>query len=203
MRDLKRIRFVAENYAALQGLKFVPIGLLFYFVAFRDSGFSWAPSMLQPGNQTLTLPLFALMIALYWLVGVYYRRSFGRVASVQSTDRAMLGGVVGVICVFAVYFLAAWVDAYLEPPVSFVMLAVGALLVAQWWVTGRFRSHYLVVTAVVAGIGLLPLFGVLEVTALSGTVGSGIIVGTALITVGILDHLFLVRSMGTLPAEEG
>ena len=38
MEDLKRVRYVAENFRTLQGLKMVPLGLVLLVMAAGDAG---------------------------------------------------------------------------------------------------------------------------------------------------------------------
>ena len=65
----------------------------------------------------------------------------------------------------------------------------------------RFAAHYLVMGEVIAGCGLLPLFGVLSADPREVTYLLPLLAGMYLIVGGVLDHLLLVRTMKSWPEE--
>jgi hypothetical protein len=97
--------------------------------------------------------------------------------------------------------LPLFVRVLLNPrwlPASLTGLVLAVFLFATWWITGRFRSHYLVMGALLAGVSLLPLFG-----ALPGDdpYVPPIVISLTFIVGGVIDHLLLVRSLKPLPKE--
>ncbi len=195
MQDLTRVREITRNYQSLQGLRLVPLGLFFVLLAAGAFG--------PAGNCTFSLPALGASVLLYVLIGVYYRRTFGRVQQ-EWGAREWLGAILGSLLLIAVWVGATSVDAFLRPPFSTLGLALAALLVGHWYITGRFLTHYLVMAAVLAGASLLPLLGVpLQTFGFPATNSAfnSMLFGFMFIVGGFLDHLVLIRNLKPLPEE--
>ncbi len=201
MSDLNKTRFLAANYANLQGLHAVPLGLLLLIVVL------WANT--QTGRAAnLTLPLLAAAILLALAVGIqrYYNTRFGKVKSTPRQKRLELllslgGGLVGLGA-----FLA---DIRLRLPFSCIGLVFAAAFVVEYWrmqqaAPGRYLLPNTVVYTVLMSIAsLLPLFGLAGWWEWFGLRGQlyGILTVAALIILvaGLWGHWYFVRQ---LPAEE-
>ncbi|MGB3632652.1 MAG: hypothetical protein WA982_01285, partial [Rubrobacteraceae bacterium] len=111
MENLKKVRYITKNYEQLQGLRQVPVGIFSLSVALSHSGlWSWY-TMWEP---IPTLLVLALTIGLYTLIGVHYRKKFGRVQSAPHSDWDRARGIILVLA-----FVGAFaVDLSFEPPVS-------------------------------------------------------------------------------------
>jgi len=193
-QDLKRVQYITANYASLQGLKMVPLGLWLCLGAARS--FGWLPW------YTPILSLLALCLActLWLLISFWYTRAFGRVRSTTQRARQVLWtGIMIVIVSFPWLLISGFVDAALQPPVGVVGLTAAALLVL-WWSVGRLQKHYVVVAVLIAIVSLLPLLGIISKDKLFGGLLSATF-GTLLIISGVLDHLQLVRNLGASPKE--
>jgi hypothetical protein len=198
VQDLKRVQFVTANYASLQGLKMVPLGLWLCLGAARS--FGWMPW------YTPIASLLALCVAggLWLLVGRWYARDFGRVRPTAQRARQVLWtGILVVLVSFPWLLILSFVDAALEPPLSTVGLAAAALLLLWLWRSAPpLPNHYVVAAALIATVSLLPLLGIMSRSQSFGGV-LGATLGTSLIAIGVLDHRQLVRYLGALPQEVG
>ncbi len=200
MQNLERVRTITRNYAELQGLRMVAFGLWFILFAVGALG--------RHGDMTYAFPALLVVLALYWAIGEYYHRTWGRVAPRRGPrDWAIM-------CISAAVVLAAWVltsliqDRY-HLPLSLFGLVLAALQLLYWWWEGRFRSHYLWISGILVLVSLLPLTGVqfppsapynmidkYNIDSLSVT-----ILGIDFILGGLFDHLLLVRSLKTISED--
>ena len=190
MPDLKRIRFVATNYAYLQGLKFVPLGVGVLLIV------GW----MQIGGRALAVPIaigIVVMTAI-WLTERYYERAVGRtrasLAYRLSDGGLALGGG-------ALALAALWVDVYLRPPVSLLGLTCAVVILCDyvrmnWLAGGRFRSYALVMAVLVAVTSLLPLLGLRMWYTLFAVLAA---MGVAAIVLGLLDHRLPMQAMRPAP----
>ena len=185
-----RLRFLTENYTQLQGLRLIPIGLMFVGL-----GLFW-----NPGVSKLTLSVIvAVALAGVVLIGRYYSRRFGRVRR-RWSSHLRDGVVVGLF--LAAFFGGVWLDRHLVVPVSVSSLAVAGLFYYIHGCSGGHRRHYAVLAWCFVVLGLVPLSGLIESSRIfaGGSLGFWIM-GAAYLLIGTLDHLLLVRSLG--PAQAG
>ena len=197
MQDLKRVRYVTANYASLQGLKMVPLGLWLWLGA--AGGFGWWPwyKRWRPVSGLLAL---CVACVLWLLVGFYYTRTFGRVQPTpQRTRHMLLIGVMVLVVGCPWLLISGFIDAAMQPPVSVLGLTV-AVLLALWCSTGNLQKHYLIAVVLIAGVSFLPLLDIISRDRLFGGVFSAI-VGSVLIVGGITDHLLLLRNLKPLLEE--
>lgn len=186
--DTTRIRqatAVAREYDALQGLTYVALG----------GGFLFAAATGQPAIW------IALGAAFGALAAGWYHRRYGFVRPrPDRASRLLVGSVVAILLILAGYVLDQW----LRPPVSFSLLAIVVVLGGGQWLMLR-------------RVGLTPVhwivYALLVVAAFGPIVGWGVgglftpyvlvVTGLALLVVGVVDHLRLVRLLGPLPEETG
>lgn len=193
MEKLEKIRYVTANFDHLKGLNMALIGV------FTASTGAWTNS--RQGDLSLLLVLLVVLVPVKLLVDRYYRRVFGRVS--RSLKDRRREAVISVL--FGLLGLAAFAADTTEVlPFS----AVGILfaLAFGWeyfWANRtyaeKYRTHYLAFAAITALISLLPLLGL---GALWDTLGFSspifgvmTIIGLLMIAAGLLDHIFLVRSL--------
>lgn len=185
MDNLARIRYITRNLDSLQGLRMVPFGL--FLLA---AGFGWLGDQ---GDFTLSLPAFVLTLFLYWLLGRYYARKFGRVKPLRAE---LVKNTLLSLAVILLMWVASWLDYWLNPPVSIFGLTLAVLLFAWWWLDEqRIRFHYALMAGLVALISLLPLIGIGEGWQIIEPMGSlfHLLIGGIVLIGGILDHLILVN----------
>src|SRR5688500_4530199 len=94
MIDPARVRYLVEHYPRLQGLRLVPLGLLFVGVAlWHDGQLTWLPGSTGDGAARWFLGGLILAIAASYGVAAYYRSQFGSIqlGPFQSGGLRMLG----------------------------------------------------------------------------------------------------------------
>lgn len=214
---LRRIQLVTRYYDWLQGLRFLPLGLLLLGMA------GWA--MAQPGDSARP-PRVGLAVLgaamgvgflLYAVVGAYYRRRFGDVrpsaATKQTRRRMVLTFALAALVVAQVLVLVRGRGS--GPAMgATVGLALGAAsLWAYWAWMGRFVRHYppvagaMLLAAGLHQLGLNPLCALLH----AGTASPDwrcdmatfhLVWGLAIVVMSVLDHRLLVRTLRPPRGEE-
>jgi hypothetical protein len=185
MQDLRRVRYVTENYFNLQGLRWMFWGILCLLVAAEDAGI--IPTLL------LFLVGIPLGLALFWWSGVYYTQHYGRVQQPANLDVELYR--IGTILAGAL--TSFLVDRTLQPPIWIAPLVVAAGWIVMLVRLGRpYRWHYLAAALVVVAIDVaLPLL----VPPDSPFMRPGFVlwatIGLSLVITGLFDHLFLVRNL--------
>lgn len=185
MDNLARVRYITRNFDALQGLKMVPFGLFFLTM-----GAGWLG---EQGDLSLSLPAFVLTLLVYWLIGRYYTRNFGRVNSERSN---LVNNFILPLAVILILWVAAAVDYWMPLPVSIFGLTLAVILFVWWWLQEqRTRIHYAVMAGLIALISLAPLGGIQEGWSIIQQPGTifYLLVGAIFVIGGILDHLILVN----------
>jgi hypothetical protein len=191
---LARTRLVTRHYHQLQGLRQIPVGLLFLTLAVDRAG--WWPlfSVWQPISGIL---VFGLAIVGIWLAGRYYDQRIGRV-----THRSSMISKVAFVAWLALFLAAQWVEALWQWPVSASMLVFALMYGVGYWVTGRALHQYLAAACLLVIISLLPLTGLLTNSQLylfGPESAPGVaLVGLIMILVGLVDHWWLIRSLQSL-----
>ena len=194
--NLSQIRFFAENYSRLQGLRMVPYGMLMVFISV------WAVYNHGP-NADLSAPILAAIGAalLYWLIDRYYGRVYGRV---KPTAQRKIREYTTSVAVGVVALLAFWLDVTFELPVSFIGLIFSATLFGDFWratksVRGKALAFYpenALAALLILIISILPLFGISwwQYFGLESQVVSVVIVnGIIMILAGSWGHLRILR----------
>lgn len=218
--QLQRIRFVTTYYDWLQGLRFVPFGLvLLGFAAWmalpRAQGVGTHEHMAVA--MVWTMGGLLLATVLYPLVGVYYRRRFGVVRRSSRTQVRMHKALVMSTLVGLVAGVLAVVirrTAHLgEMPLSSFLFCSALSLVWYWHWSGRVARHYLGVAtgfallAVLHAVGASPVYALLQALPFT-THDEGMAVtltgswGLAVVVMGVLDHRLLARTLGHEPEAE-
>jgi flagellar biosynthesis protein FliQ len=220
-QQLQRIQFVTTYYGWLQGLRFVPFGLV--QLAFA----AWLALPPPEGTDAqgrygvgLLVMQGAMLLAtgLYALVGVYYRRRFGDVRVSASTRQRMhralgVSVVVGLVAGLLVAFIRKSTQLT-EPPLSAILVLSALSLVWYWHWSGRVARHYLGVAAGFALLALLhaveanPVYALLRALPFTTDTRAGGVTlagswGLAVVAMGVLDHRLLARTLGNEPEPEG
>ena len=189
--DLKRLQDVAENYSQLQGLRIIPFGLFFLANALLGQEMMEGPVLLM--TFTTALILFA------W-IGLYYKRTFGRV---RRRMRHHVRDGLAVTFFLAAIFLGVWAERRFGLPISTIWLAVCGLFLYLYFCSGGRRWHYLAVAAGSALLSLLPGLGLITRGDFfgPGKVLGNLALGVTYILVGMIDHVYLVKSFKPVPVE--
>ncbi|WP_375770618.1 hypothetical protein NR798_06895 [Archangium gephyra] len=219
---LQRIQFVTTYYPWLQGLRFVPFGVV--QLAFA----AWL-ALPQPegvdAKARLALGLLTLLggqllaTGLYAWVGRYYRQRFGEVQLTATTRQRMQRALVVSLGVgLLVGLLTALIrGSGLTPagevPLSWFLVVSALGMVWYWHWSGRVARHYLGVAAGFALLAVLhaveanPVYALLRTLPFtSDTRGAAVTLagtwGVAVLVMGVMDHRLLVRTLGHAPEPE-
>lgn len=200
MQDAERLRYVEDNQVRLQGLRYAPYGAMIVLMSLLNA-FVGSPESFFDFNLLRDGSLLGLMLAATLLsvrAGSRYERRFGRV--VRPGRRGSSVGRPGLVIL-----LVLALGMFLAPPVkedlggvgSSVLsglLLVSVVLLLPWSDRSRFTFHWPILTALGLLASLLPLLGVVPVP--NPALGP-LPVGLVLFIGSLLDHLLLVRSLGS------
>ncbi len=196
MQDPKTVRFITTNLCQLQGLRILPIGVYVILIVV------WTLQQVDH-RRTLEIPLiiFGLAALACWLIDRYYTRNFGRV---KQTRRLMWKEII-LMTLGAILGLAGfWVDTTFRLPFSMVGLVIVAGMFADyfrvnWRANWQDLWFYPALGLVILAINLLPLvLGTSFWPAMgirSALLGMLLVVGVAMILIGLLSHLYLKRNL--------
>jgi hypothetical protein len=194
--NLELIRYVTQNYASLQGLRVVPLGVWFLMFA---TGALGAPGALN----ALGIFLGVSAVVLWWWIGRYYQGAFGAVKVSKSSPLWLPGMIV----FWALFLLASWLDYTWRLPFSITWLLIGSVLIGCWSLpTYRRRVHYLVMGLLALGLSFAFTFVVgfsLDNDVHRQFLGNffNVFLGLMCIVGGSIDHLILMRAFKPLPGE--
>lgn len=196
-QQLQRVRKVTTNYRYMQGLVLVPIGLFFIGIGIwqlvgrpQPAGVDvnlWVPT-LYLGGLVLSFTVSALIM-------VYYRRAFGQVRPSFMNEAGERLAVIGLL---VGWIIAVNAQLHWQPSVNLFSLMLALMLFLIWWVTGRFRTHYVVMAGILLVLGVLPLvnpaYDVLRVSKADNPY-TFIVLGLIYLIGGLGDHFLLIRSL--------
>jgi hypothetical protein len=192
--DLAKLRFVTEHYAQLQGLRLLPVGLVFLgLAAWQSSQFQWMPAYDSDRGSRWFVGALVLAVIGAYVIGAFYRRQFG---SVQPR-RFRTGGpsllanatIVGLLVIF---------QSFVPAPVSLPMLYVALVLAYTGVVQHGLRKHYLFIAVACLLFASLPSF---DVSYQIGKVLLNLLIGVGLIVAGVGDHLVLRKTLRPVPRQ--
>ena len=158
---------------------------------------------------TLALLVGAVLIVGFFWIRRYYRNRYGRVRVVPRVfrRRRAYGGLVALAVMLVVGYLALFMyEIQNFEPYPFFFIGLGAMEVADRWPELRFRSHYFVLGSLMMFFGLVLLVLMLQGSRYSEALFLHLITSLfvlQLVVGGILDHLLLVRTMKSLPENDG
>ena len=188
MTELERLRTVAANYEAMQGLKLVPMALPVAYGgigAFVDGMNEWAALI---GFLATTAVAFVLA----YIAGRWYERRYGVVRPTREQRRRM---AVHTSIAAALVLAAALIDSWLRPPVSLFGLTGAVVLLAYWRTYIGLARHHLIAAGAIAAASFLGLF--IDRGAAWGILFLTFAVSYAV--VGLLDHRTLASTLAPAP----
>lgn len=209
VRSLEKVRYVTAHYDDLQGLVWVPFGVLISLVGLLAGlGFTLEAEtklvgdLLALGGGALILS----MILARFVIQGYYRRRYGRVLEIENAffRRYKTYLVVGFPLLAAVLALELAFLGRVGSLFGFVF-AVGAGEAASWWPDRHFRRHWLAGAAALSACGASGFaYELISGSTLSpGYYGFLLVpVGCCLTVCGVLDHALLTGTMRDVPEEE-
>ncbi len=187
MADVRVVRYVAEHYLHLQGLRLVPLGVPFVASAvWRTGWLAWWPAAQGRGAAVWFWSLFAGGIAASFLVRRWYAARFGMVALRPLASGAVSLGVFASGLLFTI-----WCQIVYQLAVSLPLLFVAAVLATIACQGLYLRLHYGIIGILSAIVALLRPLGV-SVDVCS--VALDALIGGGLIAAGIADHRVLCQA---------
>ncbi|HYO65760.1 MAG TPA: hypothetical protein VEU33_06725 [Archangium sp.] len=221
-QHLQRIQFVTTYYDWVQGLRFVPLGLV-------QLGFAaWLARPTPEGVDAKAHLGWGLLVMLggsllavgcYALLGAYYRRRFGEVRRSATTTQRMhkaigVSAVAGlVVGVLTAIIRKSTQTPSAEPPVLWILVVSALSLVWYWQWSGRVARHYLgvaggfAVLAVLHALDANPVYALLRTLPFTSEARAAAVTltgmwGLAVVVMGVLDHRLLARTLGHEPEPE-
>ena len=194
MPDLERVRFLAEHYRQLQGLKRLPIGL--FLILAGPIRLGWVPGQryVQPTSWPMVEAL-AVVFAVAWIIQQLYERRYGAVRPRQ-TEQGVEDFALGILW-FMVYLIVAAVDVR-HPgwPIYVSMLVFSAPMFYVARTQPSRAPHYVAGGLLIAALSLLPL--VAPGRSVVGWAIMDMTIGLAIVVTGLGDHRVWVRSVHEL-----
>lgn len=200
MQDAERSRYVEDNQVRLQGLRYAPYGAMIVLMCLlsastgRPEGF-FDVNLLRDGSL-LGLMLAATVLSVR--AGSWYERRFGRVVRPGRRGSSVRRPGLVILLVLA---LGVFLTPSAKEDLGGVglgvlsgLLLVSVVLLLPWSDRSRFTFHWPILTALGLLASLLPLLGVIPTTDPSL---APLPVGLVLFVGSLLDHLLLVRTLGS------
>ena len=197
---MDNIRFVTSNFTQLKGLQMAVIGLLLIGTTL------WS----DDHQGDLGLPILMLLAAgmLWLLTDRYYRSRFGKVRQKRSArQKEMISSVI-----FMFLGIGAFVLDTLETvPFSFLGIVFALGLLADYRrmnavTRQRYLGFYPWFSLALLIVSFLPLLGPDDLWQRLGfssaTTGVMTVVGVLVVLTGLLNHIFLLKSLPTLAEDD-
>jgi hypothetical protein len=185
--DRTQLESVAAEYPHLRGLFLLPLGII--VIASGLGNMEWGPF-----RELWTVPALYLLAALACLpIGRFYRQNYGRV---QISKRAQVRGAMGVVVGVLLIIGGSLMDYRLGLPIWGFLGAFAVLMLTSYVVSVGIKAHHKLIWGAVLVAAVLPVWGGMAPDAKSNL--GLVVVGLGVIVTGVLDHLLLVRSFGTV-----
>lgn len=199
--DHRRLKFVTENLAALQGLDIVALGAMLFFLELKD--------VLKDSWWLFFLTFAACAVVVRQMPSKYYERHFGRVeqkSKIPTSRREAVAGLVGILFLVVALIwgrrIEVWADAVLMGDQSGQIRWLASLM----WSAGLLRNtqkdspadprgpfFYICGLATSIGVCLYPKwYPEVMQSLIWKTLNAGCL-GLTLIAWGLRDHILLVH----------
>jgi hypothetical protein len=188
---IKRIRFITHAVGSWLGLRTLPVGVMYLYLAVQKLDL---PGFPRQGDLTLLCPLFLLLIFGFVGIELVYRRAIG---VVRLFPLSVTMWVVSVLCV--VLGISGWeIDTTLLLPIGLFALIMAMFSLFYGWMEKRPFQFVIGILLVIAGF--LPI--ILNKSSGDPIFGTTGFVVMSLIFLlfsvgGILDHLTIMNGLHT------
>jgi hypothetical protein len=191
--DRKTLESAAADNAYLRGLLAVPLALLMVLAALGN----WSAGPFR--HTWVFLVCVAVLGVAYLLISRYYNATFGRATpSPRQQQRQLVATAMSVLIMVGVSTVlrsrAPW---SLDLPVNPIATAFALVLLVSFAAGAGVKRHHAIILGVLAIAGLLPVWHGSD----PGNIGL-VMAGAAVLLIGILDHLMLVRTLGAVAPED-
>ena len=196
MNSINQTRFLAANYSSLQGLRVVPFGLLLLFVSLWANG--------QKGRASdLSLPLTLLVVLgiCYFAIDWYYQHFYGRVQRSPASLRTdyIIGTAAAILSLGAFILDSAERFPFSALGLVFAFFTLEEYIRMSVRYQSRYYYPYLLLSAILAVVSVLPLFGITTFWKALGIktplLGVSIVIAGIMILSGILAHIYFIRCL--------
>jgi hypothetical protein len=194
MTDPARVRYLINHYPQIQGLRLVPLGLLFLAIALWHQGqLSWLPGSANGGIRLWFLAAAAAAVLASYRIRVYYRDVFGAVALApyRSGGPRVLGVALVIFASLVLQDIFRW-------SLSLPLIVAAAWLAFVGVAEGGLRKHYL---GIAAACVLMANVAAADLSLRTQQVLFDLLLAGGLLVAGIGDHLVL-RKLLRAPARE-
>jgi hypothetical protein len=174
----ERLRFIAQNYETLQGLRFAPVSLGAVLVTLIGELDLFAPEI----RLIVMIAIAGLMFAGMALVSRYYRTQYG-----SFEPRLQPSAALVTLTIFLFGSIAF--DLFTDFPFALFPLATAAFSGWTWRRSGGLLPHYVIVAAIFAIVFALSFV----VPVLREVWVNMIVFNAVLLVCALLDHRVLVR----------
>jgi hypothetical protein len=186
--DVLRTRFVTARYPQLQGLRLLPLAIVFFASALWRAGAIALPvGHSQQAPEIWFAGGLAAAIGVSFVIRRWYNRTLGAIG-----QRAAHSGAIPIVATTGVAAAGTWLQVSRGWHLPLAAIIVGGALVAVGAREYRWRPHYVAAGAAVLIYAVLPASG-LPAHLLDATF-DGVIALTLLI-VGIGDHILLTNTL--------
>ena len=186
--DVLRTRFVTARYPQLQGLRLLPLAIVFFASALWRAGAIDLPAEQWPHTpQVWFSGGLAAAIATSFVIRRWYTRTLGAIG-----QRPVYSGAIPILATTGIAVLASWFQISRGWHVPLGAIVVGSVLLAVGLRGYRWRSHYVAAGAAVLIYALLAGSG-WAVHSLDA--GFDAVIGLTLLIVGIGDHILLTNTL--------
>jgi hypothetical protein len=186
--DIARLRYVTSRYPQLQGLRLVPLSLVFLASAVWRAGLLPLPGDNQPLVPELWF--FAALVTavlVSFVLRLWYTSRIGSVGQYGSRSAALPLFATAVAAGAAV-----WLQVMLQWRISLPAVTVGMALLAVGAAHYEFRRHYVAAAVVLFAFAVFPL-GAWGSKALSAALDGAI--GLSMLIAAVGDHRLVVRTL--------
>jgi hypothetical protein len=186
--DVLRTRFVTARYPQLQGLRLLPLAIVFFASALWRAGAIELPAeRSQHAPELWFAGGLAAAICASFVIRRWYNRTLGAIG-----QRAVHSGAIPIVATTGLAAAATWLQVTLGWHLPLAAIIVGGALAAIGAREYRWRRHY-----VAAGMALL-VYAVLPASGLPVHVLDAIfdgVIALTLLIVGIGDHVLLTNTL--------
>jgi hypothetical protein len=185
---LKRVWYVTSRYPQLQGLRLVPLALVFLLSACWRAGLLRLPGDHTPyGPEVWFSSGVAIAVMLSYLARAWYAKRVGAIG-----QRYVQNAAIPIIATCALVGAASAVQLALAWHVSLPTAAVGMVLLVIGVRHYGYRGHYVLAAALLTLVSVLPLMHVPQDVL---GVAFDATLGVTLLIAAVGDHLLLMTTL--------
>lgn len=187
MSDLTddQLRLIARYYVPLQGLKMIPLGIIFFMMALPDLGIKGFPNTFDP---VFACPAFTALIICWIFMARIYEKNLGHGKPLPLMSWKPLT-TFGIMVLMALAIIA---QTSLEARVDLLAVTLGLIFFAVGYTSKRWYYLGMGVVMILTGVSGMIIPG-LTITANTISLPTKLSFGLTLLVCGTIDHFMLLR----------